>query len=100
MVVAFGLPLAYGGRTLWPVNHVAASVSDLDPRRVGESRPAGPHRIPAGGEPCATEQLGAERLRFTDAQRRRLAAKAKKIGRKGLFEISTLVHRPRVFLDT
>ncbi len=37
------------------------------------------------------EQLGAERLRFTDVQRRRLAAKAKKIGRRGLFEISTLV---------
>jgi len=37
------------------------------------------------------EQLGGERLLFTDVQRRRLAAKAKKIGRKGLFEISTLV---------
>jgi len=35
------------------------------------------------------EQLGAERQRFTDVQRRRLAAKAKKIGRKGLFEIRT-----------
>lgn len=37
------------------------------------------------------EQLGGKRLLFTDVQRRRLAAKAKKIGRKGLFEISTLV---------
>ncbi len=37
------------------------------------------------------EQLGAERLLLTDVQRRRLAAKAKKIGRKGLFEIGTLV---------
>ncbi len=37
------------------------------------------------------EQLGAKRLLFTDVQRRRLAAKAKKIGRKGLFEIRTLV---------
>ena len=37
------------------------------------------------------EQLGGRRLLFTDVQRRRLAAKAKKIGRKGLFEISTLV---------
>ncbi len=37
------------------------------------------------------EQLGAKRLLFTDVQRRRLAAKAKAIGRKGLFEISTLV---------
>jgi putative transposase len=37
------------------------------------------------------EQLGGRRLLFTDRQRRRLAAKAKVIGRKGLFEISTLV---------
>ena len=31
------------------------------------------------------EQLGDGRLLFTDGQRRRLAAKAKTIGRKGLF---------------
>jgi transposase InsO family protein len=37
------------------------------------------------------EQLGAGRLPLTDAQRCRLAAKAKKIGRRGLFEIRTLV---------
>jgi transposase InsO family protein len=37
------------------------------------------------------EQLGGKRLLFTNRQRRRLAAKAKVIGRKGLFEISTLV---------
>jgi transposase InsO family protein len=37
------------------------------------------------------EELGARRLRLTDAQRSRLAAKAKKIGRRGLFEIHTLV---------
>ncbi len=37
------------------------------------------------------EQLGDERLLFTDGQRRRLALGAKAIGRKGLFEISTLV---------
>jgi transposase InsO family protein len=37
------------------------------------------------------EQLGGKRLLFTDRQRRRLAAKAKAIGRKGLFEFSTLV---------
>ena len=37
------------------------------------------------------EQLGRKRLRFTDGQRRRLAAKAKAIGRKGLFDIDTLV---------
>jgi transposase InsO family protein len=37
------------------------------------------------------EQLSGKRLRFTDEQRRCLAAKAKVIGRKGLFEIGTLV---------
>ena len=37
------------------------------------------------------EQLAGKRWRFTDRQRRRLAAKANKMGRKGLFEISTLV---------
>ncbi len=37
------------------------------------------------------EQLGGKRLLLTDHQRRRLAEKAKAIGRKGLFQISTLV---------
>jgi transposase InsO family protein len=37
------------------------------------------------------EQLGRKRSLFTDGQRRRLAAKAKAIGRKRLFEIGTLV---------
>ncbi len=37
------------------------------------------------------EQLGNGRLLFTDGHRRRLAARAKAIGRKGLFEIDTLV---------
>ena len=37
------------------------------------------------------EQLGARRLLFTDAQRRRLGARAKRVGRKGLFGIATVV---------
>ena len=37
------------------------------------------------------EQFGDGRLLLTDGQRRRLARRAKAIGRKGLFEISTLV---------
>ena len=37
------------------------------------------------------EQLGDHRLRFNDDQRRRLAAKAKALGRKILAEIATLV---------
>ncbi|MDA0824863.1 MAG: integrase core domain-containing protein [Proteobacteria bacterium] len=37
------------------------------------------------------EKLGEKRPSFTDSQRRRLAAKAKLIGRQGLFEIDTVV---------
>src|SRR6202050_5502924 len=37
------------------------------------------------------EQLGGRRLRFNDDQRRRLAAKAKGLGRKLLAEIATIV---------
>jgi putative transposase len=37
------------------------------------------------------EQLGAKRLRFTDAQRRRLARKAKPLGRRRQRELSPIV---------
>ena len=37
------------------------------------------------------EQLGERRLRLTDDQRRRLAAKAKVLGRKLLAEVATIV---------
>ena len=37
------------------------------------------------------EQLGGKRLKFTGLQRRRLAVKAKRDGRRGLFQIETLV---------
>ena len=37
------------------------------------------------------EQLCGRRLRFTDDQRRRLAAKAKGLGRKLLAEVATIV---------
>jgi putative transposase len=37
------------------------------------------------------EQLGNHRLRFNDDQRRRLAAKAKRLGRKLLTELATIV---------
>jgi putative transposase len=37
------------------------------------------------------EQIVARRLRLTDDQRRRLAAKAKKLGRKVLAEVATIV---------
>jgi putative transposase len=37
------------------------------------------------------EQLGGKRFRFTDEHRRRLAVKAKRVGRRGLFQLETLV---------
>lgn len=37
------------------------------------------------------EHLGGRRVRFTDAQLCRLAAAAKKVGRKGLFAVATVV---------
>src|SRR5262249_43941915 len=37
------------------------------------------------------EQMRHRRFRFTDTQRRRLAAKAKKLGRKVLAQVSTIV---------
>jgi putative transposase len=37
------------------------------------------------------EQLGGRRLRFTDDQRHRLAAKAKGLGRRALAEVATIV---------
>jgi hypothetical protein len=37
------------------------------------------------------EQIGVRRLRFSDDQRRRLAAKAKKLGRKILAQVATIV---------
>ena len=43
------------------------------------------------------EQLGEKRLRFNDDQRRRLAAKAKGLGRKLLREVATIV-RPETLL--
>ena len=36
------------------------------------------------------EQLGGRRLRFTDAERRRLAVLGKKLGHKALGEVATL----------
>ena len=79
------------GRTLWPVNTlqlqflisilagwVNRGQQDLIEYLQEENR-------------VLREQLGAKRLLFTDVQRRRLAAKARKIGRKRLFEIGTLV---------
>ena len=40
---------------------------------------------------CLKEQLGSKRLRFTDNQRRRLAVRAKALGRKVLLALETVV---------
>ena len=37
------------------------------------------------------EQLGGRRLRFTDDQRRRLAVKAKGLGRRAMSQLATIV---------
>jgi len=44
------------------------------------------------------EQLAGKRIRYTDDQRRRLAEKAKTLGRKALEDIATLV-RPETLLS-
>lgn len=43
------------------------------------------------------QRLGGRRLRFTDAERRRLARKARVLGRKMLKELETLVTPDTVF---
>jgi hypothetical protein len=59
---------------------------------LGESPPMRGPRVPPGGEPTILrEQLGGRRLRFTDAQRRRLAAKAKALGGRVLDQLGGLV---------
>ena len=39
------------------------------------------------------EQLGGRRLRFTEAQRRRLATKGRAVGRRALDQLAGLEHR-------
>jgi putative transposase len=46
------------------------------------------------------EQLGNKRLRLNDDQRRRLAVRAKKLGRRVLHELTTIVTRRRFRLGT
>lgn len=46
------------------------------------------------------EHLGGKRLRFTDDQLRRLAAKAKGLGRKVLAELGTISRPRRYWLGT
>ena len=46
------------------------------------------------------EQLGSRRVRFTDTRRRRLAAKAKTLGRRVLRDIATIVTPTRCWRGT
>jgi putative transposase len=70
---------------------VVSCVSCLrgEPMRLDE--PTSTARNPAGGEPVLREQLGDRRLRLNDDQRRRLAAKAKRLKGTILEEIATIV---------
>src|ERR1022692_927086 len=60
-------------------------------RRLDEPTPADCHRIPPGRKRILLEQLGGKPNRFTDAQRIRLARKAKLVGRRRLGKLATLV---------
>ena len=58
---------------------------------LDEPAPTAPDRLSHRGESVLREQIGGRRMRFNDVQRRRLAAKAKKVGRKLLAEVATIV---------
>jgi hypothetical protein len=58
---------------------------------MDESTPTTGDRLPSRGEPGSSRTVGERRLRLNDDQRRRLAAKAKGLGRKLLTEIATIV---------
>src|ERR1043165_8140106 len=66
-------------------------------RGLGEPPPGRGHRVPLGGEPWLREQLGGRRLRFTDGQRRRLAAKGRAIGRRALAQFAGVVTPDTIF---
>jgi putative transposase len=58
---------------------------------MGEPQPAGFIEYLLEENRILREHHGKKRLRFTDAQRRRLARKAKKLSRKALLSLETLV---------
>ena len=60
-------------------------------RQVNESTPASAIECLREENRVLREQLGKRRLRLNDDQRRRLAAKAKGLGRKLLAEVATIV---------
>src|ERR1700759_1256505 len=58
---------------------------------MDESAPAASDRVPARENRVLREQLGDRRVQFNDDQRRRLAVRAKGLGRKLLAEVASLV---------
>src|SRR5262245_1943749 len=60
------------------------------PHGLDEPAAATGNRLSARGK-SVREQLGGRRLRFTDDQRRRLAAKAKGLGRRALSQLVMIV---------
>jgi hypothetical protein len=69
----------------------AASVPAAGVRRLGEPPPARGRRVPQEENRVLREQLGDRRLRFTDDQRRRLAANGRTLGRRVLNQLDGLV---------
>src|SRR5437868_15124731 len=61
------------------------------PGRLDEPTLATSHPLLMEENRVLREQIGDRRMRFTDNQRRRLAAKAKKLGRKLLAQLETIV---------
>jgi hypothetical protein len=59
--------------------------------RLDEPAAVGADLLSAGREPSSSRATGGKRLRFNDDQRRRLAAKAKGLGRKLFQEVATIV---------
>src|SRR6266853_5433936 len=58
---------------------------------MDEPTPTGDHRLPSRGESGASRATRPAAIALTDDQRRRLAAKAKRLGRRLLAEIATIV---------
>jgi putative transposase len=72
-----------------PVSASAIPVHGL--RRLGPPTAAGRHRVSDEENRILKERLGNQRIHFTDSERRRLARKAKVLGRKVLITLETLV---------
>jgi putative transposase len=63
---------------------------------MDEITPVADDQVSSRREPVLREQLGQRRLRLTDNQRRRLAVKAKGLGRELLAEVATIVTPERL----